>query len=229
MRPQSQAWEIAMHNHDANHDHPAADDRHHGHRAEERHQGVSHRRRRREWQPHPHDDAARHLMSPRGTAPLVERGAVAAYDPAGGTAMVRLMGAPARLIGPTRVTACAPRDLAIVGASCLVALLDPHNPADAVVAALWPAEGGVAGAKLTRAGVVEVGVTGAGAGEGYATVRFPAPYAATPVVVATSTDPAWAATVAGVTPGGFTLVVRPSSPATTGTGPVSAQWMACGV
>lgn len=215
--------------HDANHDHLAADDRHHGHRAAETAHGAPQLGEHAPAHQRQHRASARHLMSPRGMAPLVERGVVAAYDPVGGTAMVRLMGAPARLIGPARVTACAPRDLAIVGASCLVALLDPHNSADAVVAALWPAEGGVAGTKLTRAGVAEVGVVGAGASEGYATVRFPAPYAATPVVVATSMDPAWAATVAGVTPGGFTLVVRPSSPATTGTGPVSAQWIACGV
>jgi len=237
------------------HDHSHADERHHGHQAGRRHHGVYHYQRQRGWQPHPHEYtarqraaerpppavepvagvewapvhpyqqhvSARRLGLPRGTAPLVETGTVATYDPVGGTAMVRLEGAPTRLIGPARVTACAPRDLTIAGASCLVVLLDPHNPADAVVAALWPPPGVASGARLTQAGVASIGVAGASAAS--VAVPFPTPYGGTPVVVATSTDAAWAATVGGMTPGGFTLTVSAATPAT---GTVAVEWLACG-
>jgi len=216
---------------------------------------VYHYQRQRGWQPHPHEYtarqraaerppgavepvagverapvhpyqqyvSARRLALPRGTSPLIEAGTVATYDPGGGTAMVRLAGAPARLIGPARVTACAPRDLAIAGASCLVVLLDPHNPADAVVVALWPPPGVAAGARLTQAGVASIGIVGARTAS--VAVPFPNPYAGTPVVVATSTDAAWAATVGGVTAAGFTLTVSTAAPAT---GTVMVEWLACG-
>ena len=174
---------------------------------------------------HQHRVSARHVALPRGTAPLVERGTVATYDPASGAAMVRLAGAPARLIGPARVTGCAPRDLTVAGASCLVVLLDPHNPADAVVVALWPPSGAPGSVKLTQAGVAEVPVGGGDTAS--VTVLFPTPYAAPPVVVATPADPAWAASVGDITPRGFTLTMRAIAAATTGT--VAAQWLACGV
>jgi len=238
------------------HDHSQADERHHGHQAGRRHQGVYHYQRHQGWQPHPHEYtarqraaerppgavelvagverapvhpyrqhvSARRVALPRGTAPLVEAGTVATYDPVSGTAMVRLEGAPTRLIGPARVTACAPRDLMITGASCLVILLDPHNPADAVVAALWPPPGVPSGARLTQAGVASIGIAGASAAS--VAVPFPSPYAGTPVVVATSTDAAWAATVSDITATGFTLTVSASAPATE---TVAVEWLACGV
>jgi len=235
-------------------DHETAD-RHHGHQAGRRHHGVYHYQRRGGWQPHPHEYtarqraaerppgavdlvagverapvhpyrqqvSARRVALPRGTAPLVEAGTVATYDPVGGTAMVRLEGAPSRLIGPARVTACAPRDLTITGASCLVVLLDPHNPADAVVAALWPPPGVASDARLTQAGVASIGIAGVSAAS--VAVPFPSPYAGTPVVVATSTDTEWAATVGDITPSSFTLTVSASTPAT---GTVAVEWLACG-
>ena len=244
-------------NHD-DHPRDEAARRHHGHQPERRQRGVYHYHRQRGWQPHPHGHAARrrleerpstvgetggvglesvpthqyqhrvsarHLALPRGTAPLVERGTIATYDPVGGTAMVRLAGAPARLVGPVRVTACAPRDLAVAGSACLVVLLDPYNPADGVVAALWPAPG-AASVKLTQAGVAAIGVGGGSAAS--VAVSFPTPYAAPPVVVATPADPARPASVGDITASGFTLTVRAVS-ATTGTGTVAAQWLACGV
>lgn len=167
--------------------------------------------------------SARHLTLPRGAAPLVEAGSIASYDAASGTALVRLAGAPARLIGPARVTACAPRDLALVGASCLTVLLDRHNPGDAVVVAVWPVAGVAAGAKLTQAGAVDLAV--ADESTASTTVTFAAPYAMPPIVVATSTDPAWTATVGDLTTAGFTLTIRAAS-ALTGT--VTVQWIACG-
>jgi len=170
-------------------------------------------------------DSARWSVRQRrsSSTPLVEAGTVATYDPVSGTAMVRLEGAPTRLIGPARVTACAPRDLMITGASCLVILLDPHNPADAVVAALWPPPGVPSGARLMQAGVASIGIAGASAAS--VAVPFPSPYAGTPVVVATSTDTEWAATVDGVTPAGFMLTVSASTPST---GTVAVEWLACG-
>jgi len=166
--------------------------------------------------------SARRVALPRGTAPLVEVGTIATYDPVGGTAMVRLEGALTRLIGPARVTACAPRDLTVTGASCLVVLLDPHNPADAVVAALWP-PGVASSAQLTQAGVASIGIAGVSAAS--VAVPFPSPYARTPVVVATSTDAAWAATVSDITATGFTLTVTASAPATE---TIMVEWLACG-
>lgn len=173
---------------------------------------------------HQHRVSARHMALPRGTLPVAEAGTVASYDAASGTAMVRMAGAPARLIGPARVTACAPRDFLIAGAACLVVLLDPHNPADAVVAALWPEAGASGGAKLTQAGVVTVDVAGASVAR--VAVACATPYAAAPVVVATSTDSAWTAAVGEITAAGFTLTVSAGAPAT---GTVAVQWMACGV
>ena len=229
--------------------------RHHVPETGRRHQGVYHYQRHRGWQPHPHEYtarqraverppeavelvagverspvhpyrqqvSARRVALPRGTTPLVEAGTVATYDPVGGTAMVRLEGAPTRLIGPARVTACAPRDLMITGASCLVVLLDPHNPADAVVAALWPPPGVPSGARLTQAGVASIAIAGASAAS--VAVPFPSPYAGTPVVVATSTDAAWASTVSDITATGFTLTVTASAPATE---TIMVEWLACG-
>ena len=242
-------------NQDDQHNHPEALDRHYGPHSVRRRQGVYHYQRQRGWQPHPHEytarqraaerppgaaesmtgvaptpvhpyqpqASARRMALPRGTAPLVEAGTIATYDPVSGTAMVRLEGAPTRLIGPARVTACAPRDLTIAGASCLVVLLDPHNPADGVVAALWPPPGVASGAQLTQAGVADVGIAGASAAN--VAVSFPTPYAGTPVVVATSTDAAWAATVGDITTAGFTLTV---SAAATATATVAVEWLACG-
>jgi len=173
---------------------------------------------------HQHQPSARHVPGPRGAQTVTELGQIAAYDTGSGTAMVRMRGAPARLLGPTRVTACTPRDLTLVGASCLVVLLDQHNPADGVVVAVWPAADGQTDARLTQAGVAEVGV--AGTTEASLVAPFPRAYMGAPIVVATASDPAWAATVTGATATGFTLTIRSGAPAT---GTVAVSWIACGV
>jgi len=181
---------------------------------------------------HQHRVSARHGHVTRRATPLTEVGQVASYDPASGTALVRLAGAPSRTVGPIALTAGVPRDAVVMGASCLVVLLDEHNPSDGVVAAVWASPvalatpgGATLGAKLTQAGVALVGVAGASAAT--LVVPFPSPYIGTPVVVATAADPAWAATVAGMTARGFTLTVRtPGQAATTTT--VTVQWVACG-
>ncbi len=175
--------------------------------------------------------SARHGHATRRATPLTEVGQVALYDAVSGTALVRLAGAPSRTVGPIALTAGVPRDALVVGASCLVVLLDEHNPSDGVVAAVWASPAALAtpggatlGAKLTQAGVASVGVAGASAAT--LAVPFPSPYIGTPVVVATAVDPTWAATVAGITASGFTLTVRASGEATA---TVTAQWLACGV
>ena len=224
-----------------------------GSRTEPRHRGVYHYHRQRDWHPHPHQHAARQRLvvkpnvlpsAPATPAPLhhhqhtvssrrigharqavpsTELGLISTYDPVGMTAMVQVLGSPIRLIGPVPMTACAPRDLTLAGALCLVVLLDANNPRDGVVVAVWPAAGGSLGAKLTQVGVAAVAI--AGASQASVTVSYPTAYAGVPGVIATSTDPAWAATVAGVTASGFTLTVHA---ATAMTATVSVEWMACG-
>ncbi len=179
---------------------------------------------------HQHRVSARHRHATRRATPLTEVGQVASYDPVSGTALVRLAGAPSRTVGPIALTAGVPRDAMVMGASCLVVLLDEHNPSDGVVAAIWASPAALAtpggatlGAKLTQAGVASVGVAGASAAT--LAVPFPSPYIGTPVVVATAADPAWAATVAGITANGFTLTVHASGQVTA---TVTVQWLACG-
>ncbi len=180
---------------------------------------------------HQHRVSARHGHATRRATPLTEVGQVASYDAVSGTALVRLAGAPSRTVGPIALTAGVPRDALVVGASCLVVLLDEHNPSDGVVAAVWASPtalampgGATLGAKLTQAGVASVGVAGASAAS--LAVPFPSPYIGTPVVVATAADPAWAATVAGITASGFTLTVRTSGQVAA---TVAVQWLACGL
>lgn len=234
---------------------PRALNRHHGHAAAPRHRGVYQYHRQAGWHPHPHRYAARrrlqacprpaptvgtdgtpvplhhhqhtvsnrHLLQPRRAAASTELGQIAAYDPASGTATVQVLGSLARLVGPVPVTACAPRDLTLIGASCLVVLLDAHNPRDGVVVAIWPAPGMASGARLTQSGVVSLGVVSASTAS--ATVAFPVAYAGAPAVVATSTDPNWAATVASITASGFTMTIRAAAPLTA---TVPVEWIASG-
>lgn len=161
-------------------------------------------------------------------APEVVIGQVVAYDAGSGTATVRAPGLPARLLGPLPVTATLPRDATVAGAACLVVILDAHNPADGVVAAMWgdaaTTLGLALGAKLTQAGVVTLAV--AGASSAAASVAFATPYAHAPVVVATSGDAAWTASVSAIDAAGFTLAILSATPAS---GTVTVQWLACGV
>jgi hypothetical protein len=228
---------------------PQALERYRGQATGRRHQGIYHYQRQTGRQPHPHRHAARkratehpqvqgrtgqnrtplhqhqhvvserHRTPARHAAPALEIGQIATYDPASGTAMVQLLGSPTRLVGPIPVTACAPRDLTLAGASCLVALLDAHNPRDGVIAALWPGTG----TKLTQVGVASIAI--AGASTGSVAVAFPSAYAAPPAVVATATDPAWTAAVSGITATGYTLTIRAAAPATAN---VAVNWIACG-
>jgi len=229
---------------------PQALERYRGQATGRRHQGVYHDQRQMGRHPHPHRHAERkraaehpqaqgrtaqprtqlhqhqhvvsqrHRLPARHAAAALEIGQISTYDPASGTAMVQLLGSPTRLVGPIAVTAGAPRDLTLPGASCLVAVLDAHNPRDGVVAALWP----TTGAKLTQVGVASIGI--AGASTGSVGVAFPSAYATPPAVVATATDAAWTAAVSGITATGYTLTIRAAAP-TTAT--VAVNWIACGV
>lgn len=228
---------------------PQALERYRGQATGRRHHGIYHYQRQMGRHPHPHRHAARkrteehpqaqgrtgqsrtplhqhqHVVSERHRTPVrhasstLEIGQIATYDPASGTAMVQLLGSPTRLVGPIPVTAGAPRDLILAGASCLVALLDAHNPRDGVVAALWPATG----VKVTHVGVASIGI--AGASTGSVGVAFPSAYTGPPAVVATATDPAWTAAVSGITATGYTLTIRAAAPATA---TVVVNWIACG-
>lgn len=234
---------------------PRALGRHRGHAAAPRHRGVYHYHRQTGYHPHPqshatrhrlterpkqapaagasaapvplqhyqHVTSGRHLASARRAVAETELGQIAAYNAVSGTAMIQLLGSTARLVGPVQVTACAPRDLTLVGASCLLLLLDATNPQDGVVVAIWPPVGSPSGARLTQAGVASIGVTASSSAS--AMVSFSTAYSAVPVVVATSTDPAWAATVGGVTATGFTLTIHAASPLTA---TVLVEWIASG-
>jgi hypothetical protein len=234
---------------------PRALERLHGPASHPRRHGVYQHHRQNGWHPHPHQHAARHRLAehppaaasaappvpvpaqqyqhvasgrhatvPRQAAASSELGQIVSYDPATNTASVLLLGSLTRLVGPVPVTACAPRDLTLAGASCLVVLLDVHNPRDGVIVAVWPTVGGPSGSRLTQAGVVVIGVTAASSGS--AAVAFPTAYAAAPVVVATSSDQAWTATVSAITSGGATLTIRAATPLTAS---VPVQWMANGL
>lgn len=233
---------------------PKALERHHGHAAEPRHRGVYQWHRQTGLHPQPHSYTARklaqerprtpgagnpvvpaplhhhqhavssrHLAHPRRSAPATELGQIIGYDPSSGTATVQLLGSTTQVVGPLTMTSCAPRDLVLVGASCLVVLLDAHNPRDGVVVAVWPASGTPSGARLTQAGTSSLSVVAASTAS--LAVAFPTAYTGAPVVVATSTDPSWAATVAGITASGFTVTIRAAAPATT---TVAVEWMASG-
>lgn len=175
---------------------------------------------------HLHDDEGVGLTGL--PAPEVVIGQVVAYDAGSGTATVRAPGLPVRTLGPLPVTATLPRDATVAGAACLVVILDAHNPADGVVAAMWgdPAgsSGPALGAKLTQAGVATLAVAEASSAE--ASVAFATPYARAPVVVATPGDAAWTASVSAIDAAGFTLAILSATPAS---GTVTVQWLACGV
>jgi hypothetical protein len=234
---------------------PRALERLHGPATHPRRHGAYQHHRSNGWHPHPHQHVARHRLAEHPpaapgaaqTAPLPaqqyqhavsgrhatasrqaaagsELGQIVSYDPATNTANVLLLGSLTRIVGPVPVTACAPRDFSLAGASCLVVLLDVHNPRDGVVVAVWPASGGPSGSRLTQAGVAVIAVTAATSGS--TVVAFPTVYAAAPVVVATSSDPAWTASVGVITAGGATLTIRAATPLTAS---VPVQWMANGL
>lgn len=234
---------------------PRALERLHGPASHPRRHGVYQHHRQNGWHPHPHQHVARHRLAERPpAAPATaqpapapaqqyqhavsgrhatahrqaaassEIGQIVSYDPATNTANVLLLGSLTRIVGPVPVTACAPRDLTLAGASCLVVLLDAHNPRDGVVVAVWPASGGPSGSRLTQAGVAVIAVTASTSGT--AAVTFPTPYAAAPVVVATSSDPAWTASAGAITASGATLTIRAATPLTAS---VPVQWMANGL
>ncbi len=159
----------------------------------------------------------------RVAAGLIELGVVQAYDAASNRAWVALRGTINRLVGPLPVADGAPT-AAIVGAACLVVALDAHNPTDGVVAAVWPAMGPAVAGPATQSGVATIGI--AGASQASAVVTFPRAYGWPPIVVATSTDPAWTATVSAVTATGYTLTLRAAA---LGTATIGAAWIASGV
>ncbi len=143
-----------------------------------------------------------------------------------GTATVQLQGAVIRTVGNLPVTQGLPTDLLVVGAQCLVALLDPTNPGDAVVVAVWNA----APARLTQGESQTVAVA-AGLGSGFAHVTFPRGYATLHAVVATSEDTSWYAVVKNRTASGFDLYVQNGVSGVAGGGGASivCDWLSSGV
>jgi len=143
-----------------------------------------------------------------------------------GTATVQLQGTVIRTVGSLPVTQGLPTDLVVVGAQCLVALLDPTNPGDAVVVAIWNA----APARLTQGESQTVAVA-AGLGGGFAHVAFPRGYVTLHAVVATSEDTSWYAVVKGRVATGFDLYVQNGVSGVAGAGGASivCDWLASGV
>jgi len=170
-------------------------------------------------------------LAPAGAAGVgVSIGTIAFYDEATGTALAVLIGSPDRLVGPLAVTACLPRDAKIVGAACLVVEIDPYNPADGVVAALWGTGGGAGdptlNAALTQAGretaTILAGATGAAVA-----VVFARPYTVAPVVVASTSLLGWTAAITATTQGGCTLSVSGGTSGGAGV-TMEVSWIAVG-
>jgi hypothetical protein len=147
------------------------------------------------------DHRSRLTLRARAGLQQIEVGTIAAYDAGTNTALVRLVGAQANLIGPLPLTQGLSPALAVAGASCLVVLLDTANPTDAAIVALYNGPPGV----WTQAGNATVTLTGYQAAQ---SVTFPLPFS-TGVVAVTgcSRDPAFTATVSGEGIGGFVLTV----------------------
>ena len=80
---------------------------------------------------------SRTQLPARAGVQKVEAGLVASYDAGTRTALVRLLGAQANLIGPVPVASFVPSGGPAVGARCLVVLLDEANPADGVLLATF--------------------------------------------------------------------------------------------
>jgi len=129
----------------------------------------------------------------------LETGIVQSYDPTSGV-RVRLLGAQAGLIGPLPVSQPIAPALLVVGARCLVAMLDETNPADGAVLGVF---GGLSApwVQAGSASLLLVGVQLSGS------VGFPLPFAAVLGVVATSRDAGFVASVSGEYGGGFLLTV----------------------
>ena len=129
----------------------------------------------------------------------LETGIVQSYDPTSG-ARVRLLGAQAGLIGPLPVSQSIAPALLVVGARCLVAMLDETNPADGAVFGVF----GGSPAPWVQAGSASLLLIGA---QQSTSVGFPLPFAAVLGVAATSRDAAFVASVSGEYAGGFLLTL----------------------
>ncbi len=160
---------------------------------------------------------------------FMELGRISSYNAATNLAMVRLITGTAE-IGPMPVTACAPRDMNLVGAACLIVLRGPTDTAGGVIAAVWPWPGVSAplpvssmGGKTYATGVAGVPVSASTSGS--VAVALPSGFNAAPVVVATADDTRFYAVVSGITASSFTLAVVAQS-ALSATVPVN--WIAVG-
>jgi hypothetical protein len=149
----------------------------------------------------PGDHRSRLTLRARAGLQEIEVGTIAAYDAATNTALVRLVGAQANLIGPLPLTQGLSPALAVAGASCLVVLLDTANPADAAIVALYNAPPGI----WVQAGSVALPLTGYQAAQ---SVVFPLAFTGSVLAVTgCSRDPAFVATVSGEDTGGFVLTL----------------------
>lgn len=129
----------------------------------------------------------------------LETGIVQSYDLTSGV-RVRLLGAQAGLIGPLLVSQSIPPALLVVGARCLVAMLDETNPADGAVLGVF-GEPSAPWVQAGSASLLLVGIQLSGS------VGFPLPFAAVLGVAATSRDAGFVASVSGEYGGGFLLTV----------------------
>lgn len=146
-------------------------------------------------------DRSRLHLAARAGVQLIEVGTIAAYDAASNTAMVRLLGTQANLIGPLPLAGGLAPSQAVPGANCLVVLLDLSNPADAAIVALYDAPPQL----WTQAGSATLVL---GSYQSAQAVSFPVAFGTgTRAVAATSRHPDFLAAVSGETSAGFVLTV----------------------
>jgi len=147
-----------------------------------------------------HRQTRLHLKARAGTQ-RIEVGTIISYNPAGNTALVRLIGVQTNQVGPIPLTQGISPALAVAGASCLVVLLDETNPADAAIVAIYNAPV----APWTQAGSASIPLSTA---QGSQTVYFALPFSSGLLgVAAGSRDPNWIASVSGENVGGFVLTL----------------------
>lgn len=125
--------------------HDVAHSRFHGAHQSARHAGVFHAHRSSGHAGHARTGthhrstghpAKHHRATARASHALSERGTVIGYQAGPNTATVQLLGTLNRAVAGIPVSLAVPTT-GIVNKNCLVALLDAHNPADAVLIATW--------------------------------------------------------------------------------------------
>jgi hypothetical protein len=148
-----------------------------------------------------HPRRSRIHLTARAGLQKIEVASIQSYDPVANTALVRILGAQANLIGPLPLGEGLSPLLAAPGATCLVVLLDEANPSDAAIVAIYNAPP----QSWSQAGTATLALTGYQLAQA---VSFPAAFSTVvPAVTATSRHPDFVAVVSGETLGGFMLTV----------------------